>query len=152
MRLYLGIDRDIKGRSSYALLKENTMLRMKTFLAMLLVSSPVFALDCSIPLKAVDGSTAEDCGHMGDDGKCDKKVPLTLGRLAAIALAQPKKPPPPIAEQVIDGRLAQRLIDAQDCKLSTDEIVKIKNRIGELGFNSVVVANAVTLLDPDSVK
>lgn len=128
------------------------MIRMKMFLASLLVSSPAFALDCSTPLKSVDGSIAEDCAHITDDGKCDKKVPLTLGRLAATALIQPKKPPPPLSEQVIDGRLAQRIIDAQDCVLSTDEIVKIKNRIGELGFNPVIVANAVGLLDPDSVK
>ncbi len=127
---------------------------MKTvfFTSAILFCSPAFALDCSIPLKALDGSIVEDCAHLGDDGKCDKKVPLTLGRLAAIAVAQPKKPPPPLAEQVIDGKLAQRVIDAHDCKFSTDEIVKIKTRIGELGFNPVVVANAVALLDPDSVS
>lgn len=123
------------------------------FLVMaILFCSPAFALNCSMPLKSIDGSIAEDCAHVTDEGKCDKKVPLTLGRLAAIALIKPKNPPPPLSEQVLDGRLAQRVIDAQDCTLSTDEIVKIKARIGELGFNPVVVANAVALLDPDSVK
>lgn len=124
----------------------------KICLAMILFCSPAFALDFTVPLKGVDGSIAEDCAHVGDDGKCDKKVPLTLGRLAAIALTQPRKPPPPLSEQVIDGKLAQRIIEAKDLTLSTDEIVKIKQRVGELGLNSVVVANAVTLLDPDSVK
>lgn len=123
------------------------------FLALaVLVCQPAFALDCNTPLKLVDGSIAQDCASLDENGKCSKMTPLTLGRLIAIALTQPKKPPPPLSEQVIDGRLAQRIIDAQDCKLSTDEIVKIKSRIGELGFNPVIVANAVALLDPDSLK
>jgi hypothetical protein len=116
-----------------------------------LAAYPALAIDCTQPLHMADGEIALDCAH-ATESKCDKIVPLTLGRLAAIALTQSKKPPPPLSEQVLDGRLAQRIIDAQDCKLSTDEIVKIKTRIGELGFNPAVVANAVTLLDPDSVQ
>lgn len=126
---------------------------LTTFFVSVVFCSPSLALDCRTPLKALDGSIAEDCAHVSDDGKtCDRKTPWTLGRLAAVALSQPKKPPASLPEQVIDGRLAQRVIDAQDCVLSTDEIVKIKTRIGELGFNPVLVANAITLLDPDSVK
>ncbi len=117
----------------------------KLCLVFVLCSSPAFAIDFTQPLTMADGSIAQDCAH-STDAKCDKVVPLTLGRLIAAALSQPRKGD--TAGQVADGKLAMRLIDAKNEDLTPEEITTIKERIGEMGLNTVVVLNAVRAIDP----
>jgi hypothetical protein len=118
-------------------------------LLLLATPSPARALDFTAILHTADGTIAEDCAHIAD-GKCDKTVPLTLGRLAAAALSQPSKAQ--TAEQVIDGDLARRVIGAKDMELSPEEIVKIKQKLGDLGYNAAVVAEAVHAIDPSMAE
>ncbi len=113
----------------------------------MLCASPAFAIDFTQPLKTADGEIAQDCAHYSTDtGKCDKVVPLTLGRLIAAALSQPKKGD--IVGQVQDGKLAMRVLDSKDETLTPEEITRIKERLGEMGVNAVVVLNAVRAIDP----
>lgn len=100
--------------------------------------------DFTATLKRADGTLAEDCSHV-TDGKCDKTVPMTLGRLCAAALSLPKRGE--IAEQVINGNLARQLINAKHTEISPEDLVKIKTAIGELGYSRDVVADAVAQLD-----
>lgn len=118
--------------------------------AAILMAQPALALDFTVVLKTADGQDAQECGHVDTTGKCDKLAVLTLGRFIAGALSQPKKQT--VTEQVIDGRLAARVIDAKNLDLTSDEIVRIKERIGELTYNPSIVANAIELLDPGSIK
>ncbi len=111
----------------------------------MLCASPAFAIDFTQPLKMADGEMAQDCAHFTDT-KCDKVVTLTLGRLIAAALSQPKKGD--IVGQVQDGKLAMRVLDAKNETLTPEEITRIKERLGEMGINAVVVLNAVRAIDP----
>lgn len=114
-----------------------------------MMSTPALAIDFTQQLKLADGEVAQDCGH-ATEGKCDKLVPLTLGRLVAAALSQAKKGD--VAGQVQDGKLAMRVIDAKNDDLTPDEITRIKERIGEMGLNAVIVLNAVRAIDPSVDK
>jgi hypothetical protein len=113
------------------------------------VSAFATEIDFSIPLKNLDGDIAQDCAHATPENKCDKFVPLTLGRLVAVALSKPRAGA--VAEQVKDGLLAQRVFCCK-ADLSAEEIANIKTRLGEINFNTYIIAQAVMILDPPAKK
>jgi hypothetical protein len=56
-----------------------------------------------------------------------------------------------VAEQVKDGLLAQRVF-AGRANLDAEEIANIKTRLGEINFNTYIIAQAVMILDPPAKK
>lgn len=119
----------------------------------LLLSTAAFAetpprqIDFSFALQDLMGP-AEDCDGIDKDGKCNKSVPMTLGRLSAEALLIPDKSDT-LGKQVEKGDLARQVWKGGKISLSIDEVKLIEDSLSKLGFHTVVIADALKELDPD---
>jgi hypothetical protein len=80
-------------------------------------------------------------------GKCDKLIPLTLGRFCAEALSQPAKGAL-VADSIRRGALAARVFKEETFSLTADEVQLIEKAIPELQVRPAVVLDAMKLLDP----
>lgn len=124
---------------------------MRSYLAILAFLSCITTVqagtvDFTQVLRGPDGPF-KDCRRNDDAGKCIEYVDLTLGRLCINAAALPDRNAS-IADQTSHGRLAMRLLDAKEVDLTAEEIKFLKDQIAKLGYNSIVVYQAVKLLDP----
>jgi hypothetical protein len=113
--------------------------------------TPALATDFSQVLKMVDGTPVDDCAHFSiESNKCDKIVPLTLGRFIAVVLSQPSHMP--VADDVLARRLASKVVDAKEIELTPDEIIRIKTRMSEMTYNPIIKGEAIEAIDPAGTK
>lgn len=129
------------------------MIRLSV--AILLASfSTAFAdpIDMTAIMEGPDGPFTE-CRKMDDLGqKCIDSAPLTLARLCVTAAALPDKNAG-LVDQTAHGALARRLLKAGKSEsLTAEEISFLKSQIAKLGYNTMVVSQAVEMLDPNAVK
>jgi hypothetical protein len=130
------------------------MLKKLTVL-LALVTTPVHAedkqklypVDLTPTMMGLDGQPFKDCRRSDDAGKCVETVNLTLGRLCAIAASLPDRGAS-TTEQVLHGALALRLASSVSADLTFDEIGFLKLQFGKLGYNTMIVAQAVKLIEP----
>lgn len=119
-----------------------------------LFSSSVFAqspqmIDFSKDIVGPDGPFKE-CKQTDQSGKCIDSINLTLGRICITAAGLPDKDAN-IVDQVKHGKLASELITSDKLSLSVEDIAFLKKQIAKLGYNTIIVYQAVKLLDPASV-
>jgi hypothetical protein len=121
----------------------------------------VVHLDVSTQLVGPDGKVQQDCDHVADDisdpqkyGKCDRFVPLTIGRLAAGAVDRNDKDLKP-ADIVIRGFLARKIRAAVDpitgkgtVDLDPRDVDLIHDQIAKTGLPPSVIIQAFDLLAP----
>lgn len=75
-----------------------------------------------------------------------KKVELTLGVICSRALFTPKQGPEPGDKKAERGKLAFRIYDAGEIELTSEEIVLIKQCVGEF-LGPIVVTQVYDILD-----
>jgi hypothetical protein len=134
-----------------------------TIAAAVLFAGPAAAteIDLSSVLMGADGKAFMDCDHVNDDsksqefGKCDKWVPLTMGRFAAGSVDRNDKDLKP-ADIVIRGSLARKIRAAMDPltgkpgKLDLDprDIDLIHDQMAKSGLPPSVITQGFDLLMP----
>lgn len=133
---------------------------MKTAYAILAVlfTSPAFAvdeprkIDFTQVVKNLDGNLLNECvENKPDNSACARLVPMTIGRIAAGALTQPDKGVP-LPDIVLRGRLAERIIDAKEAVLTSDEVTTIKNSVAKMSLNYIIILRIIEAIDPAAVK
>lgn len=105
-------------------------------------------IDMTAIMQGPDGPFTE-CRKMDDARqRCLEQTPITLGRLCVTAAALPDKNAS-LVDQTAHGALAIRLLKAGNAEqLTAEEIAFLKAQIAKLDFNTMLVAQAVMLLDP----
>lgn len=114
--------------------------------AVLLITSPAYAVDFSTPITQIDGTTP-----MRDQG--DKGKIVTLGDVAQNALlgSFPDEQNLKGEDKIKRYTIARKIEDQRkDPPLTADEITLIKTLIAK-AYNPLVTGHAWKLLDPASV-
>ena len=104
------------------------------------------AIDFSTVLVDLSGP-ALDCDAVAADGKCSKTIPLTLGRLCSEALSLPVKGGL-LSDSIKRGSLALKVFKADKISLTAEEIQLIEKALPEIQIRTVVLTQAIELLDP----
>lgn len=99
-------------------------------------------VDFSVVLKDIDGTPLTETQGKGEDRK---EVELTLAKMCARALFYPKQQPEPGDKKAERGRLAFRIYDAEEMELESNDIVLIKQCVGEF-LSPLVVTQVYDLL------
>jgi len=100
-------------------------------------------VDFSVILKDIDGTPLiELCGKGPED---TKKIELTLAKICARALFYPKNGPEPGDKKAERGRLAFRIYDVKEMELTAEEIVLIRQCVGEF-LSPLIVTQVYDLL------
>ena len=129
------------------------MLRLAAllcFLPMIALADPR-PIDMTTPLVDEVGKPMKDPFEASkDDPDCTKCAVLTLGHAVAHALFFPEKGETLSGDQKwARGVLAQRVRDAKDAELTSEEITVIKAALAKV-FGGIVLVQAYPLLDPNA--
>lgn len=101
-------------------------------------------VDFGIVLKDADGTPLTELRETSP--KDTKKVEVTLGIICSRALFTPKRDPEPGDKKAERGALAFRIYDQGETELTAEEIVLIKQCVGEF-LGPIVVTQVFDILD-----
>jgi len=125
--------------------------RALTIVFLLGAAAPVHAADAEIDftqsLTSISGDPLQQCVKPGDDGKCVKWEPQTLGDVAVIALETPLQDDRDPKKKFDQDTLAHKIYKNAHALLSPDDVALIKDRIGKV-FGPVQIGPAWRILDP----
>ena len=126
------------------------------FFVLILISVTQAAeINLGVALKELDGSEIAECTKADpvDTRKCIESTPLTLARIAIRALASRFQDEANLApeEQIKRGALATDIFRTPKLDLNAEQIALIKRLIPKLGMSTVIVYQAMQLLDPPTV-
>ena len=111
-------------------------------------------IDFSTVMLNLGGKPYQDCNASdvkADPPKCIAYVDLTLGRMCANALNAGDRNLK-LQDLVSRGLLAKKLFAGGKVTLGVDDIALIKTALGSSGYQPNSIAEAVAIIDPDSLK
>lgn len=119
--------------------------------ALMLVTTPAFAVDLSTKLIDLDGRPATECVRLTPDRKnCEEEVALTVGWVARFALDLPEDKLS-ASDIIRRGNLSEKIKAKDVMEFSVDEAKLVKDQISKLGLKTNLKFQVIKLIDPKSI-